>query len=175
MGLFWGSVWSSHWGRRSISTCSIHPDPGLRCLRNFSPLFNSGDVSDHARENLLVQLWPAGHAPACHSQMDQVPRILAQSPWTLVIVRNSKAQLWWNPVDRGDQHGGCAGRKTANTLLWLNVYQIQSQNLWLYRQLAVSYMSHGWGITNLSVQVAAVRKQKLAITPKRWDNRRCRR
>ena len=107
--------------------------------------------------------------------MDQVPRIFAQRPWTLVIARDSKAQVRWNPVGRGDQHRGCAGRKTANTLLWLNVYQIQSQNLWLYCQLAVSCMSHGWGIANLSVQVAAVRKQKLAITPKRWDNRQCRR
>lgn len=61
--------------------------------------------------------------------MDQVPRILAQRPWTLVIARDSKAQVRWNPVGRGDQHRGCAGRKTANTLLWLNVYQIQSQNL----------------------------------------------
>lgn len=50
------------------------------------------------RVDFLVQLWPARDAAAGHSEVNQVPGVLAQRPWALVIARDAKSQVRRDPT-----------------------------------------------------------------------------
>jgi hypothetical protein len=63
-----------------------------------------------AREDLLIQLRPARHTPAGHAQVDQVPGVLAQRPWALVVAWYTESQV------RGDSAGAAISvRPTSDT------------------------------------------------------------
>jgi hypothetical protein len=75
----------------SISTCSIQPVPGLRCLTKLACVFQAHKYV--VREYFLVQFGPARDTTARHAQVDQVPGVFAKSPRALVIAWYTESQI----------------------------------------------------------------------------------
>lgn len=61
------------------------------------------------REDFLVHFRPACDAATGHPEVDQIKRLLAEGPGTLVVARDAEAQV------RGDPVGGGSARASVAT------------------------------------------------------------
>jgi hypothetical protein len=106
----------------SISVCSIQPVPGLRCLAALAWGYQRCERG--VREDFLVQLRPASNAAAGHSQVDQVPGVLAQRPWALVVAWYTKSQV------RGDsaRAGSVSGQKMQGRAAYFSGWMLTRSN-----------------------------------------------